>query len=615
MSQFDFVGLTRINVVILPINIDDGDFLRYSNIIKRYPSVNLCDTARPRTRWKAGRVAFSYHLYRADQPVPPVTTLSTSSSSSSPTPSGTDNNSNSNNSYVGNLFWSQRVIAVMGVARCGGTAADVTALYSAFNAAAAAYPSAICKTLFVVDPPAAQFALDSRENIVFGYSEDAKLMETIVQSHLVAGTAQAILIAYEHDVYSSTSASTASDPSPTTSPTPSSSSSFSSSFPSSTPYAPLPPSAVPSVITTGIDYSRRGDAKQRGKRGHRQQKRRGDLALQAGQWDLALSMYAQAADDARGAGDWEWAGAALEGQCAALIAKAGLPRNAKACEDDVMRRAAEALALYAKRVAVLEGEGSGALAALCRAVWAELALYVRVARFKATIAGAKEAAAEWLTNAHACGAKAFADLPLERARLWGALAAVYREIGFRRKFAFYAWLAAGALTEASRGDRSDREMAAVAHRVLEDAGRELGLGLLLGRTHDRGFAGHKKANFWGGIAVPFTFGGWEALQVPALVELIGLARQMGDHRLTAAYSMYALANYTAALPQEAQEDLALEVIKAAATAGHPVDVSGVVLPVPSVLKINPIPATGNYTLVPPKVASSGPFIYTPTVLK
>lgn len=561
--MFDFLELAQLNILIVPINIDDGDFDKYCTIIQRNKTINLRDTSQPLKTWKPGKVSLRYHLYRPSFPTPEITSL-----------------------------WAQRIVSVIGIAKYDG-AADVAALRAAFDAAAtAACPDVLARDLIVIDPTATQV---SSSGIFMTYSGDPNLVGPIVQSHIIPTALGTVLKSYE-------ATATSFAASPTTS------------------------SFGVTVISTPLDYGRRAESHTRKQRTHRQQKRVGDLALQAGMWDAALKAYEVAADEARSAGDWDWAAAALEGQCAVAVCRPSAAATWKGRDDEVARRAVDALSLYAKRAAALEGESqsvdsaAAAAAAAQRGVaWAALALHLRVARLKAgNGSNNKESAAEWLTAAYTLGSKTFASMPEERAKLFGAIAAVFREMGFRRKFAFYAWLAAGALAESAANAQSGSAAVAavaMAHRTLGQAAEVLGLGLLLGRARDPGFEARKRATFWGGISVPFTFGDWTELQVPALVELVGLARQMGDRRLTAMYSMYALSNYNDLLPPDAQEDLALEVVKATAGADHPIDISGVVLPIPKVITVTPIAVTGNYMLVPPKVTSSGPFLYTPTIIK
>lgn len=555
-NQFNFQELTHINVLLIPINIDDGEFIKKCDIIKRTTSFNMLESIHSFKKWKLGKVTLGYHLYHSD--FTPTT----------------------------EYLWNQKIVTAIGIAKYDGTT-DIPGLHAAFNALTAAYPSIISKTLLIIDPSATQTTDDS--DIFICCSDVPELITSIVHSHILPSSLQLVIKSYEATVSSSAAASSAAANEP--------------------------------LITTPIDYGKRNESHVRKQRTHRQQKRAADLALQAGQWDAALRAYEDVADAARSAGDWEWAGAALEAQCAIAATRGGLGA-ARAREDEIVRKASDALAFYAKRISALEGESQhipAAVAAQRAIAWAALALHLRLARFKASLGGAKESAAEWLTAAYNLGTRVFQGAPEERAKLFAAVAAVYKEMGFRRKFAFYAWLAAGALAEAipqaEESGGSGGMLAAAAHRALEQAGGELGLGLLLGRTHDPVFEAKKKPTFWGGISVPFTFGDWKELQIPTLIELVGLARQVGDRRLTAIYSMYALANHSASLPPDAQEDLALEIVKAAAGTDHPIDISGVVLPVPNIVSVKPIAVKGNYMLIPPKEGSSGPFIYTPTIIK
>ena len=168
MSFFEYY---QMNVVIIPVRIDEAKFLKFANLIKEHRVIDLCDASRSQTRWKSGRVRYSYFLHKMN-------------------PSEWDE-----------LYAPMRVTAVIGIGDCR-EAHEISDLAADFSAAAEAYPSAVSKMMLAVDPPLEHFD-GSISNIVFAQTaHKSELTEMIVRSHLLGEITKCVLTAFEHEAYS-----------------------------------------------------------------------------------------------------------------------------------------------------------------------------------------------------------------------------------------------------------------------------------------------------------------------------------------------------------------------------------------------------------------------------
>ena len=539
MSFFEYY---QMNVVIIPVRIDEAKFLKFANLIKEHRVIDLCDASRSQTRWKSGRVRYSYFLHKMN-------------------PSEWDE-----------LYAPMRVTAVIGIGDCR-EAHEISDLAADFSAAAEAYPSAVSKMMLAVDPPLEHFD-GSISNIVFAQTaHKSELTEMIVRSHLLGEITKCVLTAFEHEAYSTSD-------------------------------------SVGAYISTPADSVRTGEdvSELKLRKGYRLAKRRGDLCLQAGQPDPAGVFYTRAFEAAKAHGDTLWAGAALEGLCAALILRN--EKSVSSCEEEAMKRYADVLYYYARKPVP----------------WVEFECHVRIAYFQCLV-GHKARASEWLARASAfCETEAANPAVVrDKAAMYSRISEVYRMMGFRRKYALYLWLASEVYAQKLKNIPA-------ASNLIEHSAEELGLRRLLLRERALNVennasaaaaAAHssEKSNadaevMFRGKIVPFAERGWTSIQLPILVAMMGVARDMGNPTKMAIYGFYLLRHYYGFLDTASQEDVALELIKASEMADRPLDISGVALPVPIVVRVTPVELTGKYIpMPPPKADDDSPFLYTPASLR
>lgn len=353
----------------------------------------------------------------------------------------------------------RKTVAVLGFGDCGR--AGLSALSAAFEAAAAEYPVASHKRLLAVDPPEMQAEALLGDAVVVPTGLGPERTSVLVQSH-VAELASRVLVEFESSVFLG-------DP-------------FGRGY-----------------IATALDPSRTGDDVRmlKKKLPLRVAKARGDWCLQAGQPEAALEFYARAAEEGKLLSDWEWVAGSLEGQCCALVALH--ERSPDTVEHDVMAKANEAIFYYSKRGAPM----------------LELELYLRVAHYQVLL-GHKERAADWLSQAHAL-ADANVDTQ-DRIRIAGAIAGVFLKMGFRRKYAFFLWLAATLYRKLLNPASSLSIMKSCARHHFLDA--------LLSREDNLLHVSVERPPVQAGRQPLFAEHGWGSIQLSLLLDFVSLCKQL-----------------------------------------------------------------------------------------
>jgi hypothetical protein len=292
-----------------------------------------------------------------------------------------------------------------------------------------------------------------------------------------------------------------------------------------------------------------------------------------------------AADVLRPANDWLWLAAALEGQCAVSVALAeqhrrGLSLGARGLRDgEMVERYREAVIHYGKysHAGIIETEAS---------IKAVLVL-IKQGNFLLS--------AEFLQNI------VFINLQMndaEKIARFLALSDLYDRIGFRRKSAFFQRVAA---MRCVAPQNPHHDWAACYRLMLQAVG---GYSILL-ETEGR------------------PAGGWPALQVQLLQELVGTSRKMGAHAASTRHMAYLLQHMLPALGPAESQDFAAQLAVLSAKAGaEPVPLTletGALLPpvalysLPAVLSFEPRELPPHLTPFPRRASpvSTGPFLFNP----
>ena len=317
----------------------------------------------------------------------------------------------------------------------------------------------------------------------------------------------------------------------------------------------------------------------------RLKKQLADLSLQAGLLAEAWNYYQVAADVLRPANDWLWLAAALEGLCAVSVVLAeqqrrGLSLGARGLKEaEMVERFREAVIHYGKysHAGIIETEAS---------IKAVLVL-VQQGNFLL--------AAEFLQNI------VFINLQMndaEKIARFLALSELYERIGFRRKAAFFKRVAA---MRCVAPQNPHHDWGACYRLMLEAVG---GYTIRLGSETPPG-------------------GGWPALQVQLLQELVGTSRKMGAHAASTRHMAFLLQHMFRHLATAERQDFSAQLSVLSARAGAealPVTLEdGALLPpvplyaLPAVVRFEPRPLPPHLTPFPRRASpvSSGPFIFNP----
>lgn len=364
----------------------------------------------------------------------------------------------------------------------------------------------------------------------------------------------------------------------------------------------------------------------------RMKKHLADLTLMAGMTKEAFVHYQTALEILRGANDWMWMGACLEGMCAASVimhfppeqSKAGIPRNASFNADLLSKgeqdeRPFPRVETVPSRMEALNGTMENCLslddinekykeAIAHYSRYTHAAIIVLEASIKATQVliqqKKKMEAADFLQNI------VYINLNVtihEKVQRYVALSRLYDMIGFHRKAAFFKRVAA--MQCGSR--QNQKPMWDTCHDLLLETMD--GYKLKLDPREMRKEQTH----------------GWPALQVRLLNELVYTSRQMRDQKLAVRYLSFLLHGFYEELPEDELKDTAaaLESITSKEPGSHqPLCVdSGLILPpvpftiFPTVKAFKPLPLSRQLsphivrrknTLLSPDTSSS-PFIYSP----
>lgn len=344
----------------------------------------------------------------------------------------------------------------------------------------------------------------------------------------------------------------------------------------------------------------------------------GDLCLQSGLVNEALTYYFNAAETLKSVNDWLWLGAAYEGLCvtSALILYPNiqrllpLHRNSSLQEgspkksitqapiletsvkkdsihllthEDILKRYREAIIHYSKyqNAGIIETEAS----------------------FKAARISVEQnhslQAASFLQNV------VFINLTLseqEKIQRFETLSELYTQIGFRRKAAFCHRLAASRYVSVQNPKPNWNQC----------------YSLML-----QSFPGHKLSLDPTDMAQNSTQVGWPSLQIHILQELVVAAKRMGHSALATRHMTFLLQTMWDHLSQNDQKELSLQLQSLSSQCeGSPVPLvleNGVVIPPANLINI---PICKGYTLKnlqphlqPQKIETLkediGPFLFTP----
>ncbi|XP_071854715.1 trafficking protein particle complex subunit 9-like isoform X2 [Apostichopus japonicus] len=364
----------------------------------------------------------------------------------------------------------------------------------------------------------------------------------------------------------------------------------------------------------------------------RMKKHLADLTLMAGMTQEAFGHYQTALEILRGANDWMWMGACLEGMCAASVimhfppepSKAGLPRNASFNSDLLLhgeqeRKPMPRLETVPTKFETLNGiiencltldeineKYKEAIAHYSR--YTNAAIIVLEASIKATQVLIQQKktmeAADFLQNIVYINLNVTINEKIQR---YVALSRLYEMIGFHRKAAFFKRVAA--MQCGSRHNTSP--MWDSCHDLLLETMD--GYKLKLDSRDIR-----KEPRF-----------GWPALQIRLLNELVYTSRQLGDKKLAIRYLSFLLHGFHDDLSESdlAEAVSTLEAITNEEPGTHqPLCVdSGLILPpvpftiFPTVKSFRLLPLSSQLSphvirrksaLLSPDTSSS-PFIYSP----
>ncbi|XP_071494915.1 trafficking protein particle complex subunit 9-like [Diadema antillarum] len=274
----------------------------------------------------------------------------------------------------------------------------------------------------------------------------------------------------------------------------------------------------------------------------RMRKHVGDLSLMAGMTQEAFVHYQTAYEILKGANDWLWMAACLEGMCAASVIQLyptepkakGLPRNASFSGESLLRPPEEKLhrsGSYEAMNGVSDEDYDEDLPKNCLppdeiieryrdaivhyAKYTNAAIIEMEACIKATEVLIKQRktmdAADFLQNV------IYINLNLpehEKVQRYSALSRLFAKIGFHRKAAFFKRVAAMQCVSPTNPNSSW----AMCHSLLLEALDGFKVTL---NVKERNLVDHPN--------------GWPVLQIKLLTELILTARRMGDHRLAVRY--------------------------------------------------------------------------------
>nr|XP_054752929.1 trafficking protein particle complex subunit 9-like isoform X1 [Lytechinus pictus] len=287
----------------------------------------------------------------------------------------------------------------------------------------------------------------------------------------------------------------------------------------------------------------------------RMRKHIGDLSLMAGMTQDAFVHYQTAYEILKGANDWLWMAACLEGMCAASVIQLypteppnkGIPRNASFSGESLLKPPEEKLhrtGSYETMNGVDEKYEDEDLPKNCLppddiiekyrdaivhyAKYTNAAIIEMEACIKATEVLIKQREqGEMLTNKKTMDAADFLqnviyinlNLPEhEKVQRYSALSRLFSKIGFHRKAAFFKRVAAMQCVSPTNPNSSW----AMCHSLLLEAMD--GYKLSLNAKDYRRDVPH----------------GWPMLQIKLLNEMILTARRMGDHRLAVRYLSFLL---------------------------------------------------------------------------
>lgn len=568
-DRLSFFEYYQMNVVIIPVRIDEAKFLKFANIIKEHCVIDLCDASRSQTRWKSGRVRYSYFLHKM------------------------------NSSEWDELYSSMRVTAVIGIGDCREVG-EISELSAEFGVLAEAYPSAVCKMVLAIDPPLEHFDGSIASMIFAQTAHKAELTEMIIKSHLLCEITKNVLTAFEREAYSTADTVGA--------------------------YISTPVDSVKTCDDVSELKLRKGYrlAKRRGDLCLQA----GQPDAAAVFYARALES-ARAHSDTLWAGaalEGICAGIILKNEksvstCEEEVMKKyadvlhyygrkPIPWVEFECHVRIayfqflVGHKARASEWLARASAFCEAAGATAAADRDKA-----AMYSRISEVYRMM-GFRRKYALYLWLASEIYDQKLKNIPAASNLVEHSA----EELGLRRLL------------------RRERALSVENNNntyiyTSNNNGNNNGTN---NNNNNNGNNGNNNSNnnnndsndnmkddtMFRGKVVPFEERGWTTIQIPVLAAMMGIARTMRSPTKMAIYGFYLLRNYHALLDPASQEDLALELIKASEMADRPLDISGVALPIPIVSRVVPVELTGKYIPVPPpKADADSPFLYTPASLR